>query len=206
LRSGAVLPTWVAALASYAFEIVTARWPERSWTPASWFAATFHLPWWSWWALLGLLFTVGFLGSAVERVVKAEAERDAALDKGSPAPPVADMTVKTAVAYLADQSFWGVAQKATTGNELLYSRAKDEFEEAASKAGLKVWGRPQHHADYVELPNTYWAVAQLDLMDLMRDNRSDGRTEEKLGLRGFVRYEGLRVSRAQVESLWPRHS
>lgn len=163
-------------------------------------------------ALLGL-WVVGSMIHA--RELSASGQKDA-LPPTQPKPPIAierDAYLSDAVFWILHGS-WDVSDQPDLGRnkvpEILTAILQDAFD-----GKMRVWGKkvPGHFLDefglWEEIPAQFWATNYVDVLSLFRawtttgDNTHTDRNSNTIGMNIVGKYGALKVSRVQIENLWP---
>jgi hypothetical protein len=116
------------------------------------------------------------------------------------------MTAYETLHYLTDESEWGMRVRREIAKEplTLFTYALNEFQRASQDGKVRTLGRPADGSgDHLEIANTYWFSATLDLESILngRISRTRPTTFDRPVVRIFV---DLRVTRADVSKTWRR--
>jgi len=84
-------------------------------------------------------------------------------------------------------------------------KASKEFVQFASEGKISIWGRPNHKAPLQKIASEYWLNHELEYWSVWHGIKEEVQTEA-INNGSQIIYTELKMSKAEVEKLWPVES
>ena len=84
-------------------------------------------------------------------------------------------------------------------------KASKEFVQFASEGKITIWGRPNHKAPLQKIASEYWLNHELEYWSVWQGIKEEVKTEA-INNGSQIIYTELKMSKAEVEKLWPVES
>lgn len=117
-----------------------------------------------------------------------------------------DTWMQDAMMYAINRVWPQPGDKLKDGQENLPWQVLQKMREKAGEGRLTIWGRLSPNHLPVPIPPKYWVTNQIDGMTTIFDEKENSKTEPAAFQSQAEVYEGLQVSRSEIEALWPPDS
>jgi hypothetical protein len=109
------------------------------------------------------------------------------------------LSIRDVLSYIEHDTTWNSKREP----EFILFDIAETIEAAARKGYLSISGHKQFSAEYEQIEPYFWNDNGIDVNNITRTNKGNGRTKRiNLSVPSPI-YEGLTVDRNEVETLWP---